>query len=136
MLKLTVLAPERRLLEGVTVQEITLRGSEGEIQILPGHAPMVGTLETGVFNYKTGSGETCAGMISSGFFEVRDDRVTVIAETLELPGEIDVDRARKAQKLAEETLRQANLDEGEFKKYQLKLERALIRQQFAERRAT
>ncbi|MFZ9595012.1 MAG: ATP synthase F1 subunit epsilon [Bdellovibrionia bacterium] len=128
-LKLSILSPERRLIENVTVREVVLTGSEGQIQILPGHRPMIGTLETGLFQYQLESGAFVRGVISSGFFEVQGDCIQVMAETLELAKEIDLSRARKAQLLAEETLKQADLDEHQFKKYQLKLQRALIRQQ-------
>jgi F-type H+-transporting ATPase subunit epsilon len=130
-LKLNVLSPERRLVESILVEEVTLPGSEGQIQILPGHAPMIGSLRTGVFNYKARGKSPVYGVISSGFFEVRDDEVYVMAETIELQNEIDIDRAKKAQELAEQTLQAADLDEHSFKKYQLKLQRALIRQNLA-----
>jgi F-type H+-transporting ATPase subunit epsilon len=132
-LKLTVLAPERKLLENFAVEEVTLFSSEGEIQILPGYAPIVGTLETGVFKYVGTDGSKATGVISSGFYDVKDDVVNVLAETIELAGEIDVDRAKRAQKLAEDNLKAAELTEQSFKKYQLKLERALIRQQASAR---
>jgi F-type H+-transporting ATPase subunit epsilon len=128
-LKLTILSPQRRLLESAPVDEVTLFGSEGQIQILPGHAPMIGTLDTGTFRYKESTGNESSGVISYGFFEVKDDEVTLLAETLELRGEIDLNRAKRAQSEAEEALKQADLDEHAFRKYQLKLERALIRQQ-------
>jgi F-type H+-transporting ATPase subunit epsilon len=132
-LTLTLLSPERRLLNQVQVDAVILTGSEGQIQILPGHEPLVGTLETGLFSYqinpethKEGGG---IGVISSGFFEVKDNQVILIAETLELKGEIDSSRALSAQQKAEKMLREAALSESDFKKYQLKLQRALIRQQ-------
>jgi F-type H+-transporting ATPase subunit epsilon len=127
-LSLSILTPERRLVEKLSIDEVTLPGSEGQIQILPGHAAMIGTLETGVFSY-LGSGKSAVGVISSGFFEVKDDEVSVMAETLELKSEIDVSRAKKAEQLAQDALNGASLDEHQFKKYQLKLQRALIRQQ-------
>jgi F-type H+-transporting ATPase subunit epsilon len=86
-LKLSILSPERRFVEDVAVDEVTLHGSEGEIQILPGHAAMIGTLENGEFNYRPVGGQKTTGVISSGFFEVRDDQVSVLAETLEVRGE-------------------------------------------------
>lgn len=129
-LKLSILAPERRLLEGAPVEEVTVTGSEGQVQILPGHAPIVGTLEAGMFAYRS-EGAEHMGVITSGFFEAHDDEITILAETLELKGEIDVERAKRAQREAEQTLKDADLDEHQFKKYQLKLQRALIRQQFA-----
>lgn len=112
------------------MDSVTLPGSEGQIEILEGHAPTVGTLDTGVFSYHV-SGAAHSGVISSGFFEICDNNVTVLAETLELRGEIDVERARRAQKLAEDNLKAADLDPHHFGKYQLKLQRSLIRQQVA-----
>ena len=127
-LKLSILTPERRLVEDLSVIEVTLTGSEGQIQVLPGHAPMIGTLTTGLFSYHVDGKEPVSGVISTGFFEVKDDHLSVMAETLELKGEISLERARKAQVLAEETLKSADLNEHQFKKYQLKLQRSLIRQ--------
>jgi F-type H+-transporting ATPase subunit epsilon len=84
MLKLSILSPEKRLLEGSPVEEVTLNGSEGQIQILSGHAPMVGTLENGEFHYHAAGGQRGTGMIAGGFFEVHDDNVYVLAESIEL----------------------------------------------------
>lgn len=128
-LKLSILSPERRLVEALEVDEVTLTGSEGQIQLLPGHAAMVGTIETGLFEFRSGDQPPVTGVISTGFFEVRNNVVQVLGEILELKGEIDLGRAKKAQQLAEETLKDAELDEHKFKKYQLKLQRALVRQQ-------
>lgn len=132
-LKLHILSPERRLVSDFAVEEVTLPGSEGQIQVLAGHAPMLGTLESGIFSYRTADGSQASGFISTGFFEVREDKVTVLAETLELKGEIDLARARAAQQKAESSLQAAELDQNSFKKYQLKLQRSLIRQQLAGR---
>jgi F-type H+-transporting ATPase subunit epsilon len=130
-MKLSILSPERRLLENCVVEEVTLPGSEGEIQILEGHAPMVGTLETGIFHYKTPDGTLHSGMASEGFFEVKANVVNVMAEHLELKGEVNLELAKKAQVEAENALKDAALDPGHFNEYQNKLQRSLIRQQLA-----
>jgi F-type H+-transporting ATPase subunit epsilon len=130
-LKLTILSPERRLSDQVEVQAVTLPTSEGQVQVLPGHAAMIGSLVPGVYSYVTGAGAEESGFVSTGFFEVRDGKISLMAETLELKGEIDLERARTAQKKAETALLDADLDEQKFRKYQLKLQRALVRQQFA-----
>ncbi len=131
-LKLTLLTPERRVFEAVEVSSVTLPGSEGQIQVLPGHASFLGSLETGAFRFsRTQGGGEGAGVISSGFFRVADGLVTVMAETLELRGEIDVSRAKAAQSKAEKMLNEETLDEHQFRKYELKLQRALVRQQEA-----
>ena len=130
-LRLSILSPERRLVESLLVEEVTLTGSEGQIQVLPGHASMIATLKTGLFQYRSKGCEPVAGVISTGFFRVSEGEIHDLAETVEVRGEIDLDRAKKAQALAEETLKDAELDEHRFRKYQLKLQRALIRQQIA-----
>jgi F-type H+-transporting ATPase subunit epsilon len=126
--KLSVFSPERKLIENESVKSILVTTAEGETEILPGHADMVATLDTGRFRYTPLTGSETAGVISSGFINVENGNVKVIAETLELPNEIDLSRARKAQQLAEKMLTDASLDEHQFKKYQLKLQRSILRQ--------
>lgn len=129
---LSILSPEKRLATAIEVVSVTLPGSEGQIQILPEHADMIGTLETGEFSYTPLSGTSVSGVITSGFFEVRGgSTVTVTAETVELAKEIDLARARTAQRKAEGALKDPELDQKLFRKYELKLQRAIIRQQVA-----
>jgi len=130
-LKLSVLSPDRRVINEVTAAEVTLTTSEGQIQILPGHAPMVSTLDAGGFRYTPTQGDRITGAISWGFVEVYQNLVTVSAQTVEMRDEINLDRAKAAQKKAEEMLNSPNIDESSFRKYQLKLQRSLIRQQIA-----
>lgn len=131
MLKLTILSPERKIADKIDVQSVTLPGSEGQIQILPEHAEMVGTLETGMFSYIPASGTPVIGVITSGFFEVANDMVTVMAETFEYSNEIDTARAKSAQRKSESALSDPELDPNLFRKYELKLNRAYVRQQIA-----
>ena len=131
MLTLHIFGPEKKVVEGRRVAEVTLPGSEGQVQILPGHAAMVGALETGILSYRIEGDAVARAAISTGFFEVADDQVTLTVETLEMSGDVDVDRARRAQANAEKMLQDATLEEHQFKKYELKLQRALIRQQTA-----
>ena len=129
-LKLTLLSPERRLVTDLPVDWVTLPGSEGEIQILSGHAAIVGTLHAGVCSWSVQGGVE-SGVISAGFFQVSEGQISVLAETLELKSEIDLARARTSQNKAEQALQGADLDEKHFKLYQHKLQKALVRQQFA-----
>lgn len=126
MLKLTVLSADRRIVENVQADEITLTGSEGQIQILPGHQKMVGNLEPGLFEYHSSAGEDF-GFISYGFFQVDSDHVTVAAETVELTSEINFERAKLALEKAEKHLNSADLSELQRIKYFRKLERARLR---------
>ena len=130
-MQLSILSPEKRIATAVEVSSITIPGSEGQIQILPEHANMIGTIETGPFSYQPTSGSPVIGVMSSGFFEVHSGMVTIAAETCELSTEIDATRAKAAQRKAEEALKDPQLDPKHFRKYELKLQRALIRQQVA-----
>jgi F-type H+-transporting ATPase subunit epsilon len=125
---LSILAPERRLIEGERVVSAVLTTTEGEIEILPGHSNMVAQLEPGRFSYTARGSKPIHGVISSGFVNVEDGSVKVVAETIELASEINVDRAKTAQVNAEKQLGAASLDETSFKKYSLKLQRSVVRQ--------
>jgi F-type H+-transporting ATPase subunit epsilon len=125
---LSIFAPERRLTQDEQVKSLILMTAKGEVEILPGHADMISRLETGRFAYVADAKPVVTGVISSGFVSVENGKVKVMAETLELAHEIDASRARTAQVKAEKMLNDASLDEHSFKKYQLKLQRAIIRQ--------
>ncbi|MBU6152711.1 MAG: ATP synthase F1 subunit epsilon [Bdellovibrionales bacterium] len=125
---LSVFAPERRLTQDEQVQSFVVTTTKGEIEILPGHANMISALDAGHFVYTPVDKSPVRGVISSGFVNVEDGAVKVIAETVELAHEIDLSRAKAAQMKAEKMLADASLDSSAFRKYQLKLQRALIRQ--------
>ena len=130
-LKLTVLTPEKRVVESVEVQLATLPTSEGQIQVLPGHTAMVGFLAPGVCNWVPSESSRSVGAVSFGFFEVKGQELTVLAETFEQPKDVNLDRARSAQSRAEQALGAGSGDWTGFRKQELKLQRALIRQQVA-----
>src|SRR3954463_8700600 len=101
-LQLDVITPERRLLSE-QVAAATVPGLGGELGILPGHTPLISQLQTGVLSYTRG-GETRRLLVSGGFVEVNDDRVSVLADLAELPEEVDAARARVERDDAERRL--------------------------------
>jgi F-type H+-transporting ATPase subunit epsilon len=128
-----VVTPERQLLRE-TVVEVTIPGLDGELGILPGHAPLITELGIGELRYKTSASSQQALLaILRGFAEVLPDRVTVLAETAELANEIDVARAEAAKARAEQRLasHDANID---WDRASIALQRALIRIQIARKR--
>lgn len=101
-IRLEIVTPERLLLSE-DVEEVTIPGSEGYLGILPGHLPLLTTLGAGVLAYRQG-GQKQHFAVSGGFAEVLSDRVIVLAETVERPQEIDIERARAAKQKAEKLL--------------------------------
>ena len=94
------LATPTRMLISADVEEVVAPGTEGYFGVWPGHAPFLTTLGSGEVCYKTGREEQCLA-VSGGFAEVTGERVIILAETAELPEEIDVARAQRAKERAE-----------------------------------
>ncbi len=134
-IELIIVTPERQLLRE-TVVEVTLPGADGQLGILPGHAPLITELGIGELTYRQKSpGESGPIAIISGFAEVLGDRVTVLAETAERPEEIDIARAEEAKKRAEERLAAAAHDPNvDWGRAAIALQRSLIRIQVARKR--
>ncbi len=127
MIEVDIVTPSRRILEGARVERVTLPTASGAVTVLPGHTELVTLLSTGVLTLPSTGGER-RFVVSYGFSIVRKDKVIVLAETCEEAGEVDAARAKEAQKRAEKALGGV-LTESELRKQQLKLQRALIRQQ-------
>src|SRR5436309_1473955 len=128
-LQLEVVTPERRVLSE-SVNAVTVPGRGGEMGILPGHAPLISELQTGVLSYNE-DGTTFQLHVSGGFVEVNDDRVAVLAEIAEKPEEIDAARARLAREHTEKQLSSWSGTEEDFEKARAKLERSVVRLKLA-----
>ena len=114
------------------VDMVIAPGIEGQLGILPHHAPLMTTLQAGELRVKKG-GEEVSLAISGGFLEVRPDRVVVLADAAERAGEIDVARAEEAKRRAQELLaerRAPGIDEAQT---EASLHRALARIKVAEK---
>jgi F-type H+-transporting ATPase subunit epsilon len=129
-IQLIVVTPERQLLN-VAVVEVTVPGLDGELGVLPGHAPLITELGVGELNYRAADSTGSVPLaILGGFAEVLPDRVTVLAEAAERPEEIDLARAETALARAEK--RVASTDPNiDWDRATIALRRALIRIQIA-----
>jgi F-type H+-transporting ATPase subunit epsilon len=130
------LATPTRLLVSTEADEVVAPGTEGYFGVLPGHAAFLTTLGSGEVCYRTGTQERCLA-VSGGFAEVNNDRVIVLAETAELPDEIDVPRAERALQRAEQRLAGRGARESaeniDYARAAAALARALARLQAARR---
>src|SRR4029450_5308592 len=101
-LQVELVAVERKIWSGEATMVIA-RTTEGELGVLPGHAPLLGQLaEGGVVTIRTDSGEDVVVAAHGGFLSITERGVSILAETAEISTEIDVARAREALSRAEE----------------------------------
>src|SRR6266550_4483197 len=98
-LDLEVATPERALVRE-QVSEVEIPGKSGYLGVLPGHAPLLGLLGHGTLTYVVGGTKRYLA-VHSGFLEILDDHVRVLANTAEPKEEIDIQRARVALQRAE-----------------------------------
>jgi len=131
-LSVQIITPERVVFQEDGVESVTLPGSEGELTVLPRHAPLMTALQPGALRFRRG-GEEFDVALSGGFLEVRDDRVIVLASTAARGDEVDAARAEEARLRAQERLaaRQGEID---LARAVAALERATARLKVIERR--
>jgi F-type H+-transporting ATPase subunit epsilon len=111
--------------------EVELPGEMGHFGVLPGHAPLIALLEIGEARYRVGKNDSYVA-IGGGFAEVAGDKVTVLCDFAQLPGEIDVAAAQRAKAQADEEMKTVGPDT--FDGVHAKLETAETQVQVAQRR--
>jgi F-type H+-transporting ATPase subunit epsilon len=129
-LQLQIVSADRPLVNE-RVDEVEIPGADGYFGVLPGHTPLLATLQVGQLWYRQGQ-ETVYLSIAFGFAEVQPDRVTILAEIAERADEIDAARAEAARKRAEERLAKP-MAEIDFERARIAMMKALIRLQVATR---
>ena len=102
--KLEILASDHVFYSG-ECDELIFPGQDGSFGILPNHQPMITCLNAGELRYRTGD-QWHYAVVSDGFVEIMPSYVTLLADTVERPEEIDEKRAEAAKERAEEKLRQ------------------------------
>ena len=130
---LEIVTPDRALIRE-EVDEIQLPGSEGFLGVLPGHTPLLTTLQIGELWYRVGQ-EKHSLAVAGGFTEILPDRVTVLAQIAERAQDIDIPRAEAAKKRAEERLTKPD-PSLDFERARIAMIKALIRLQVASRART
>jgi len=87
---------------------VVVRTLDGEIGILADHLPLISTLKEWPVKLKKDDGTIIYVSVSGGFMEVRDNKITILAPTAELPSDIDAGRAQAALERAEKRLSEAD----------------------------
>jgi F-type H+-transporting ATPase subunit epsilon len=131
-LHLEIVTPERRVFSD-TVDSVQVPGSEGELGVLPNHAPLVSTLGVGELRFRKGGVEEAFAIVG-GFLQVRPDKVVVLAETADMASEIDLEKAQEARREAERALESGFREGADLAAARAALQQALLRIRVAERR--
>ncbi len=110
------------------VDIVNAPGYGGDFGVLANHAPFLSTIKIGLLTYEQGK-ERKSLMISGGFSEVSNNKITFLVESAEFGSEINVDRAMKAKERAEKRLAQAAAQDENFNQVRAEaaLQRALAR---------
>ena len=132
-IKLEVVTPKGAIVSD-DVDIITAPGFAGEFGVLANHAPFLSTIKVGTLHYRK-DGNEMELMISGGFCEVSNNKITFLVESAEHGQEIDVDRALRAKERAEKRLLQAREQQEKFDRTRAEaaLQRALARLKIAQR---
>jgi F-type H+-transporting ATPase subunit epsilon len=130
-LLLEIVTPERQVFND-QVDSVVCPGIEGELGILPHHAPLLTTLGFGELRIKKGS-DIEFFAIAGGFLQVRPDKVVVMAETADMASEIDLEKAQEARREAERALSEGFEEPADLARARASLQRALLRIRVAER---
>ena len=121
---LEIIATDRIFFSG-EVEHLGITAIDGLLGIMAGHEPLVTSLPTGELKYMV-NGEWKYAAISEGFIQVMPDSSIILADTCELPEEIDIKRAEEAKERAEELLKQKQSIK-EYYETQAALNRAINR---------
>ena len=130
-IKLDIVTAERVVFSD-DVDMVVAPGVEGQLGVLPHHAPLMTMLMPGELWVRKG-GEEFYLAISGGFLEVRPDRIIVLADSAERVEEIDVARAEEAKRRAEERLK-THPPEADLSRAEAALRRSIARLGVVERR--
>ncbi len=131
-LNLEIVTPEK-LAYSDEVDAVVLPGSEGELGVLPHHAPLISTLGAGELRLRKGGLEESFAIIG-GFLQVLPDKVVVMAETADMASEIDLAKAQEARRQAEAAIESGFHEGADLSMARAALQQALTRIRVAERR--
>ncbi len=131
-LKVEIVTAESVVYSEEGVDRLIVPGVEGELGVLTLHAPLLTMIQPGVMRIVKGEDEVEMA-ITGGFIEVRDNRITILADAAERAEEIDVERVEEARRRAQRLLEERGA-EVDLVRAQAELAGALARIKAVERR--
>ena len=128
MFNLAIVTPEKVHYE-LEANALTLPGSEGYLGVLSHHAPLITVLKVGRIEFRDTDNKVTTLSVSGGFLEVSENKATILADTVEVAEDIDIERAQKSYDRAQERISTA-IEKGveiSLERAKKSLERALNR---------
>jgi F-type H+-transporting ATPase subunit epsilon len=123
MFKLNFSTPEKKIVTDQELEEIILPAYRGELNILPGHSPLMTTLEAGILSYRLKNGQTQKLAIGWGYCQVSPEGVNVLAENAKDMAEIDVKSTETKLTQLEASLLTETLEDKDWDKAQRDISR-------------
>jgi len=127
-MQLDIVTPDRKVIVS-KADDVVVPAKEGEMDVLPGHAPFLGELGTGVLRF-VAEGKTHRLMVSGGFIEVDGDKVVLMCESAALKDEVVADDEKKTLADLESKLAKLGAtaqDDGDFLKLRAEVDRSAAR---------
>lgn len=132
-LRLEIVTAERLVLADENIDMVVAPSVDGEVGILPNHAPLIAILQIGELRVKKGADEQSI-VVAGGFMEVLDDKVTILADTAERSEEIDVAAAEQARTRAQDALANKDAGQADLEMAQAAMRLAALRLRVGQRR--
>jgi F-type H+-transporting ATPase subunit epsilon len=124
MFKLTLLTPDKKVFVDQEIEEVTVPAYRGELNILPGHSPLITTLSTGIMRWRLkGESELKQIVVSWGYCQITPSGVDVLADMVDLPEDVNVEEAKQMINENEKKLLES-LEPEQFNEVQRDLARA------------
>lgn len=130
---LEIITPAKVLFSG-NIKSITVPGTAGSFQVLVNHAPILSTIETGVIKVGHPDGKTTFYATGGGTIEVKDNKILLLADSLEDAAHIDAERARQSKERAVQRLQNRADNNIDVQRAEASLKRALNRLDLIEKK--
>lgn len=124
-----IITPSKSIYKG-QIKSITIPGTLGNFQVLFNHAPLLSTFEIGKIKLNDTNDKEIEYATSGGTVEVNDNKILVLADSVETSDEIDVERAKRAYDRAKERLSATNKGDIDIMRAEFALQRAINRMKF------
>ena len=102
LMQVELVAADRLVCSG-EARMVIARTTEGDVGVLPNHAPMLSLMVDGIVDITTGDGETWIAAVDAGFLSVANNRISILSEHAEMSHDIDLERARQDLERAQST---------------------------------